>query len=209
MNKKAGVVTIHGKDYKTVALRVLEFRNDNPEHSIKTKILSNADSILIKAQIVNEKGNVIATGHAEEVRGASNINTTSALENCETSAIGRALACCGYGGEEYASADEISQSLIKQAKLEAMEFYKAHNQAVMNNLVSILAIKDDIQNPDTDHSYAAEAWKEINIEDRRLLTRLAPSKGGIFTTQERELITTNEDFRDGSNNMDSDGNYYN
>jgi hypothetical protein len=45
-------------------------------------------------------GNMIATGYAEEVRGAGNVNRTSHVENCETSAIGRALANCGMAGSD-------------------------------------------------------------------------------------------------------------
>ena len=51
---------------------------------------------------------LLATGYAEEVRAASKINATSALENAETSAIGRCLSALGFGGQEYASADEVA-----------------------------------------------------------------------------------------------------
>ena len=60
---------------------------------------------------VNES---IYTGHAEEVYDSSMINKTSALENCETSAIGRALASAGFGGTEFASADEVANAISQQ-----------------------------------------------------------------------------------------------
>jgi hypothetical protein len=50
---------------------------------------------------------VLATGHAEEIRGQGQVNSTSALENAETSAIGRALAALGCSGGEFASANEL------------------------------------------------------------------------------------------------------
>lgn len=108
--KDTGKVNIHGKEYKTVALRVGEFRAANPLWSIKTKALRiDDDAVVIKASILNEEGRVIATGHCEEYRNQGSINKTAALENCETGAIGRALAAAGYAGSEFASADEIAQ----------------------------------------------------------------------------------------------------
>lgn len=103
-----GIINIHGKDYQTVALRVTKFRADKPNWSIVTDIILNTpESVTMVARIADETGRVIGTGHAEEKRGAG-INKTSALENCETSAIGRGLAACGYGGTEYCSANEVA-----------------------------------------------------------------------------------------------------
>lgn len=113
---KAGIVNIHGKEYKTVALRVDEFRKDyKDEWAIITKIAYRDENIVVmEADILNKEDRVIATGFAEEDRRKGNINSTSALENCETSAIGRALANLGYGGGEYASADEVANAVYQQ-----------------------------------------------------------------------------------------------
>ena len=59
----------------------------------------------------------VYTGHAYEKLGATPINSTSALENCETSAIGRALASAGFAGSEFASADELVNALGQQKNL--------------------------------------------------------------------------------------------
>ena len=110
-----GVVSIHGREYKTVALRVTEFRADHPDWSITTAIVDRSeDSVVMYATVLNDQGRIIGTGYAEESRNASAINKTSALENCETSAIGRALAACGYGGTEYASANEVQNAVAHQ-----------------------------------------------------------------------------------------------
>ena len=69
--------------------------------------------VIIHAAIIKD-GVTIATGLAVEVRGSSQINKTSALENCETSAIGRALAAFGLGGSEYASANEVENAIHQQ-----------------------------------------------------------------------------------------------
>jgi hypothetical protein len=68
----------------------------------------------MSAEIRNEDERLIATGHAEEYRKSSQINGTSALENCETSAIGRALAVAGFGGTEFASANEVQNAIHQQ-----------------------------------------------------------------------------------------------
>ena len=117
-NKDSGVVNIHGKDYKTVAKRVNEFREAHgSKYAILTELVSMDENIVVmKAEILDDKRDVIATGYAEEHRNASQINKTSALENCETSAIGRALANFGLGGGEYASADEVANAINQQSK---------------------------------------------------------------------------------------------
>lgn len=112
----SGIVTIHGKEYKTVAKRVDEFRKEHKQElGIQTNLVSiDERTVVIKAEIINKEGFVIATGYAEENRQSSTINKTSALENCETSAIGRALANFGLAGGEYASADEVAQAISRQ-----------------------------------------------------------------------------------------------
>lgn len=109
-------VDIHGKDYELVASRVTRFRNDHKlELGIETKLLSsNEHYVVVQAVIKNPDGFIIGSGIAEEQRGSTNINKTSALENCETSAIGRALASIGYLGTEYASADEVANAISQQ-----------------------------------------------------------------------------------------------
>ena len=115
MKQDTGVVNIRGKSYQTVALRVHNFREQYPEHSLTTEILHrDIDCVVMRAVIADPAGRVMATGHAEEYRKASDINKTSAVENCETSAIGRALAAFGLGGTEFASADEVSRAITGQ-----------------------------------------------------------------------------------------------
>jgi hypothetical protein len=121
MNKQ-GYVDIRGKSYKTVALRVQEFREWFPEHSLSTEIVKlDDDQCLIRATIsklvpVGDDVLVVdvATGHAHEWRKSSQINGTSYVENCETSAIGRALSALGIGGQEFASAEEVANAIHQQ-----------------------------------------------------------------------------------------------
>lgn len=115
MNKptqSSGIVNIRGKEYQTVALRVMRFREAHADHSLITEVLHrDADCVVMRASIIDTAGRLLATGHAEEYRKATEINRTSALENCETSAIGRALAAFGFGGTEFASANEVERAV--------------------------------------------------------------------------------------------------
>jgi len=110
-------ISIHGKDYATVALRLaVARRNLGAKLRIETEIVSiDKDTVVCKAT-VTVGGNVIATGLAEERRAASRINQTSALENCETSAVGRALAFCGIINDGIASAEEVAAAIEQQDK---------------------------------------------------------------------------------------------
>jgi deoxycytidylate deaminase len=184
-----GTITIHGKVYKTVALRVSEFRESHPDWTIKSKILSAAEIVQIKATILDPDGRVIATGLAEEVRGSTNINKTSSLENCETSAVGRALAFFGLGGTFIASADEVADAEKQQAELAVSERLKAHNAALRDHIESVCAVKVYLLNDQ--YSAAYEAIAEIPDEDKLCLW-MAPSNGGIWTTQERAAMKSDE-----------------
>ena len=90
------------EDYEPVAERLGRFLTDKPTACIRTELLTEpgADICVFKASIILDDV-IIGTGHAEEVRGAGNVNRTSHVENCETSAIGRALANIGYAGSDH------------------------------------------------------------------------------------------------------------
>lgn len=191
-----GTVKIHGKEYKTVALRIQEFREKHPDFTIQTELVEANDTLVVMKATISAGGMVIATGYAEEVRTASKINRTSALENAETSAVGRALAFFGLGGSEIASADEVANAIQQQnnqGSNEDMERLIAHNEAWRNNVHSIYFIKEYIGDPmkPSDWENVAEAWGEISNEDKQALW-LAPSKGGVFTTAERAALKSDE-----------------
>ena len=109
-------VNIHGKEYKTVAERLSEVSSDTKgKYSLLTEVLGDVNgTVLIKATLELERGTFV--GHAYEREDAGYINKTSHVENCETSAIGRALAAAGYAGSEFASADEVANAITQQNK---------------------------------------------------------------------------------------------
>lgn len=109
LKEEFGIQVRGNKKYTQVVTRVEVFRRAfGGELGIQTDILLNDGKyVIVKATIADKNGYVVSSGLAEEIRGGSPVNKTSALENCETSAIGRALASMGLHGGQYASADEM------------------------------------------------------------------------------------------------------
>ena len=107
-------VTIHGKEYLTVAER-LDMMNKKTKgnYGINTELLKfEGGCVIIKATLTI--GEYVYTGIAMEEAGSSKINETSFVECAETSAIGRALASASYHGSEFCSADELVIALRQQ-----------------------------------------------------------------------------------------------
>ena len=102
--------------------RVMVFRKNHPEWAIITQIVENNEStgsVIFKVIIEDERGRIRGTGHAHEFKDdkSSMVNKTSHLENCETSAIGRALASLGIGIESsYATYDEVLIAKDKESR---------------------------------------------------------------------------------------------
>tara|TARA_R110000751_G_scaffold48529_3_gene108015 strand:- start:510 stop:1043 length:534 start_codon:yes stop_codon:yes gene_type:complete len=114
--EKLKTVNIKGKQYVEVHERLRYFREKYPEYTLDSEVIEKTeDTITFKAFILNEQGRLIASGSAEERRGSSFINKTSYVENCETSAWGRALGNFGIGLDtSVASADEVSNAIKNQ-----------------------------------------------------------------------------------------------
>lgn len=109
-------VNIKGTEYVEVNERVKYFVKNYVGWSIETELLSNNDSVCVfKATIKDENERVVATGHAYEKESSSFINKTSYIENCETSAVGRALGFLGIGIDaSIASSDEVANAIKNQ-----------------------------------------------------------------------------------------------
>ena len=118
MNYKFKTTNIKGKEYVEVNQRVIAFRqlSEYTNFSLETEILSlDSESCVIRAIIKNAQGQTVATGMAQEDKASSRINQTSYVENCETSAVGRALGFLGIGIEtSIATADEVDMAIKKQ-----------------------------------------------------------------------------------------------
>lgn len=109
-------VNIKGKEYVEVNERLKEFRNNFKDYSLTTEIIElTPEYCVLKAVITDDKGIIRATGLAQENRDSSYINKTSYIENCETSAWGRALGNFGIGIDSaICTADELLMALNAQ-----------------------------------------------------------------------------------------------
>lgn len=111
-------INIKGKNYVMVNERIKFFRESEKYvgWSLTSEIVNlTEDSCIIKAIIKDTDGFVVATGYAQEDRTSSMINKTSFVENCETSAWGRALGNLGIGiDDSIASAEEVDMAIKKQ-----------------------------------------------------------------------------------------------
>ena len=104
------------EDYETVEERLVKFWKDNPNGQIHTKLLDSASGRFIVEASIFRAGDDLrpwATGLAEETIQGRGVNATSALENCETSAIGRALANAGYATKGKRASREEMGKVIK------------------------------------------------------------------------------------------------
>jgi len=185
--KPEGVIEIHGKLYKTVAFRVRTFRDSEKYKGwqLVTEVVDrNENSVLVKASVIDDRGVVRSTGHGEESRAASRINKTSAMENAETSAVGRALGLLDQElmGSEVASADEVEAARNTQGFLQMME-------CIRDNWETLGTVKQAIA--DGELGIAKEAWNELSNQEKQTLW-VAPSKGGVLTTGERTTMKSDD-----------------
>ena len=129
-------VEIHGKQYVTVDERVVEFHKLYPNGSIRTDLIELTDRFIIKAEVCPDVSNRmrIFTGYAYEMIGSSQINKTSALENCETSAVGRALGFLDIGlMGSIATADEVENAIHQQEAHNVTESQKGNYQSLLTH----------------------------------------------------------------------------
>ena len=115
-NETITTTDIKGKEYAEVNQRIKAYRMVYPQGAIITDIISIENGVVImKASITDNDNNIIATGTAYEKEDSSFINKTSYIENCETSAVGRALGMAGFGIDvSVASAEEVQNAINNQ-----------------------------------------------------------------------------------------------
>lgn len=125
-------IDVKGKPYVTVNERLKEFRNTFKDYSLVSEIIElGEDFCTMKASVIDDKGIVRATGFAREVIAKSPINKFAFVENCETSAMGRALGNFGIGIDEaVCTADELLMKLAQDQKPEKQEKPEFEKEAI-------------------------------------------------------------------------------
>lgn len=185
--KKMPTINIDGKAYTTVANRITIFRKFFPDYAIATNIINDDDiKVVVQTKIITPSGVIIATGLAEEFRGKNIINTTSALENAETSSIGRALACLSLGGSEYASANEVENAISQQEQI------KQNNNQNTTNQQSYQPQRQTNQRQQYQHQNDFRTLTNAGLQVIDLGDILTVSGDGIF---EKKNIIKNSGFK--------------
>lgn len=124
VNDELKTVDIGKKPYVQVNDRVQGFRKLFPMGDIKTELVDYKpnESCVFRCHVYDDDGNHLASGTAQEtIEKNKSINRTSMLENCETSAVGRALGFLGIGSvDSIASADEVNKAINKGMELDSV-----------------------------------------------------------------------------------------
>lgn len=155
-NESIKTTDIKGKAYAEVNQRIKAFRMNYPEGFIRTELLSNEagnDGFVCVFRAVvgyhDKEGEavVLGTGTAYEKESTSYINKTSYIENCETSAVGRALGMAGYGIDtSVASAEEVTNAINQQEQIKSKEKAEANSKDPIDEVkvkALIAQCKDD------------------------------------------------------------------
>lgn len=116
-NAQIRTTNIKGKEYAEVNQRIKAFRMCYPEGFIRTQLLSVENGVCIMRAEVGIGETILGTGTAYENEKSSYINKTSYIENCETSAVGRALGMAGFGIDtSVASYEEVANAINQQER---------------------------------------------------------------------------------------------
>ena len=178
-NEQIKTTDIKGKEYAEVNQRIKVFRMLYPEGSIRTEMLSNENGVCIfRALISDGKGNILGTGTAYEKEDSSFINKTSYIENCETSAVGRALGMCGIGIDtSVASAEEVQNAINNQTLTQE----EADSYTLTFGKYKGMTLK---QIEEQDHKYIN--WIMDNTKDERILKMIEMSLGYALPDEEEQ-----------------------
>jgi hypothetical protein len=170
-------------DYEPVEVRLEKFIKDYPDFRISTELeVVEATRYIVKAYLFKAKEDSVAwsTGYAEETVTSRGVNQNSALENCETSAIGRALANAGYAPKgKRPSREEMTKVVSAKVEKPPVQEVKAENQdywttpvgqynkvvdapvtleKAMENITAIIGTPEAVEAPSCEHGHMQ--WKE-------------------------------------------------
>ena len=142
VNETISTIDVKGKNYAEVNQRIKAFRMLYPAGVIETELLSVENGVCImKATIKDDNDHILGIGHAYEKENSTFINKTSYIENCETSAVGRALAMCGIGIDTSVASYEEVANAIENQKPKNDKVTEAQIALIRNNF-NVPQVKD-------------------------------------------------------------------
>lgn len=162
-NETIKTTDIKGKEYAEVNQRIKAFRMVYPTGTIETKMISNENGTCIFRAIVANGTTILGTGTAYEKEGSTFINKTSYIENCETSAVGRALGMAGFGIDtSVASFEEVANAVQQQEAEKTIDKIKvsALETSIKNNMLDINGTDKEIL-----QKYGYTELNQIKIKD--------------------------------------------
>lgn len=132
-------------EYETVETRLGKFWGDHPEGRVITDLIAYGTQFVVRAEVYFDRADErpVATGYAEEQTSDRGVNQTSALENCETSAIGRALANCGYATKGKRPSREEMAKVERGAKPAAAPKVDAEKATEIAAVIASVTAIDD------------------------------------------------------------------
>lgn len=160
---------IKGKDYIEVNQRIKGFKMIYPEGFIHTQLVSMADGICVMTAEVgyyeNGEKRILGTGTAYEKESSTFINKTSYVENCETSAVGRALGMSGIGIDtSVASAEEVTNAINNQEQIkEAEKQEKIRKEKIKD--VHVKALESKCENDGVAPGFICDLYKVKTFKD--------------------------------------------
>ena len=157
-NATIKTTNIKGKEYAEVNQRIKAFRMIYPDGFIKTQLVSDSDGVCIMRAEVGYDDKILGTGTAYEREGASNINRTSYIENCETSAVGRALGMAGFGIDTSVASYEEVKNAIEQQEAEKVGTMKIDE-------VKVAALMSQAEKENVPVAKLLEAYKVESLAD--------------------------------------------
>ncbi len=196
-NKVKTVKVQGGADYAMVVNRVHKFVEDHESHQIHTEIVKDEDGHVIFKAYALIDGVIRGTGHAHELEGSSNINKTSHYEACETSAVGRALAMCGYmPSGQVASYEEVQNAKLQQSQvdlhLKTLDVAVAYTSNAFQTAIEnedeegILEVIADFRG---NHSLKTAVWETLNSEQVQYMNE----RGKLLAKEAREKSSQKEE----------------
>lgn len=174
-NESIKTTDIKGKMYAEVNQRIKAFRMVYPDGFIRTNMVSNENGVCVFQASVgiyyeNLGQRIIGTGTAYEKEDSTFINKTSYIENCETSAVGRALGMAGFGIDtSVASAEEVETAIVNQdanktltkTKVKALEAILNDNGILVDTIYELYKVKSLSELTEQKHRNIIEHLKDI------------------------------------------------